>query len=410
MKAKNHLPMLILLAFSLLFPDLTMAQNFVSAAGEEDVVEILSESEKMAPSSAKFHEVLGISSADEITRAVLVFQLGYGSAYELSREEVVAILDSYQYLSLGRTTAPASHHLHGLNYINFYTADGEGFTLCQTRHAFSVGTFGESNHLWYEVYFLSKDREHEPSHIVPNAIIARYWNEKPAESMVAPSGEPPLLPQRNFLLLPEHDWAVAGVRGAAANNVLPFELTGEYTTPIMREEFAKLIYFVLAQTQQPGVDTYSPEPSTAVKTLLNKLILFSLLEEERYRPFADDGVISTGSIEYMNYLKKFHIVEGRDDGRADPGGLLTRQEAAKILFNTGRLFVGLDASPSNFEDQHLIAEWATEAVRFTVEREIMNGVGSALFDPLGILTREQAIACAYRLYLLTSANRLPEFE
>ena len=76
-----------------------------------------------------------------------------------------------------------------------------------------------------------------------------------------------------------------------------------------------------------------------------------------------------------------------------------------MLARTARV-LGLSAGPPvRFADAGKISSWAVSEVDYIsgitdpgTGKQIMGGVGSQRFDPLGSYTREQAIATALRLY------------
>ena len=93
------------------------------------------------------------------------------------------------------------------------------------------------------------------------------------------------------------------------------------------------------------------------------------------------------------------IVNGRGNGIFDPNGLITRQEAAKILsIIAGYLNIPADDAVSMppYADEAQIADWAKEYVDFCTRAGILNGMATG-FGPLGRFTREQAIATIWRM-------------
>ena len=95
------------------------------------------------------------------------------------------------------------------------------------------------------------------------------------------------------------------------------------------------------------------------------------------------------------------VVNGVGGGKFDPGGTLTREQAATIL---ARLAEAMghplpQAAPA-FSDSAAIASWAAAGVGQVQAAGIMAGDGSA-FIPQSAYTREQCILTALRLYQLT---------
>jgi hypothetical protein len=97
------------------------------------------------------------------------------------------------------------------------------------------------------------------------------------------------------------------------------------------------------------------------------------------------------------------IAEGDDQGRFNPNGRFTRQDASVLAFRTlGAL--GIDRSisgipPNSFTDAHMIAGYARDAVNFCVRHNVARGYDDGSFKPLDTFRRVEAIAMLNRLDL-----------
>ena len=98
------------------------------------------------------------------------------------------------------------------------------------------------------------------------------------------------------------------------------------------------------------------------------------------------------------------IVNGVGNGRFAPDESITREEAAKMLWNAAAL-LGYQPTeePLDFVDKDEISDWALESVNAISSisgagRPIMQGTGNNRFSPKDSYTREQAVATVYRLY------------
>jgi len=145
---------------------------------------------------------------------------------------------------------------------------------------------------------------------------------------------------------------------------------------ITRERFCELILGLL-DTKQPN--EYKNPSSLKIHF------------EDCSNPVAD--------ILYLN-----GIVSGKSEKHFDPNGLLTRQEAAKILYNLMLMYdLDCDIQPAKYDasteysDLNDVAEWAKDAVNAVANARIMKGDGS-YFLPESPYTHQQAIVAVMRLY------------
>jgi hypothetical protein len=178
-------------------------------------------------------------------------------------------------------------------------------------------------------------------------------------------------------------WAAEEVNAAIQANLAPRHLQGWYGIPVTRAEFSRLIMqFLYAKTG---------------KTMEELL-------EERGRTLA--FVFSDTDESAAAAAHALGIVNGKGDGRFDPDGLITRQEAAVMLANAAKL-VGIKAGGQapKFTDSGRIASWAKEAVSFvstvsdrTNGAKVMGGVSEGQFGPSATFTRQQAIVAVKRLF------------
>ncbi|THF78747.1 hypothetical protein E6C55_13560 [Cohnella fermenti] len=100
------------------------------------------------------------------------------------------------------------------------------------------------------------------------------------------------------------------------------------------------------------------------------------------------------------------IVSGRGDGSFDPSGAITREEmavmaakAAAALLGDGEVKAaeGDEADAAVFADSLRISAWAEASVGQAVRLKLMQGRGSNLFAPQGIVTRAEAAELLSRL-------------
>ncbi len=172
-------------------------------------------------------------------------------------------------------------------------------------------------------------------------------------------------------------WAKETVLSAIEAGYVPEELQSSYQNEITRQEFCRMaIRFLNARTD------------------LNALLAAAEITA------AEAGTAFTDTADQSVLLcYRLQIVNGRGNGIFDPTGLITRQEATKILSIVARcLDLPADDAQSvpPYADEAQIADWAKEYVDFCTRAGILNGMTTG-FVPLGHFTREQAIATVWRM-------------
>ena len=170
-------------------------------------------------------------------------------------------------------------------------------------------------------------------------------------------------------------WAEAELHRAQQLDLSPGRLYGtDLTEPITREEYAGVMVNV--------IETAFDIEITDVK---------------HKHPFVD-----TNDSEVIKAYN-LKIIEGVGNGRFDPYGYLTREQAARMINSTYSALMNICSLAYNviippFKDDALIADWADGDVYFMAQSNIIAGVGNHYFAPKGTLTREQALLLALRLY------------
>lgn len=120
----------------------------------------------------------------------------------------------------------------------------------------------------------------------------------------------------------------------------------------------------------------------------------SAIPEDDFLPaFTDTKASCVRELAYLG------VIGGVGDGKFDPDGQLTREQAAAILSRlAGVLGIRLDNSAPAFADNGSISSWATDAVGQMQASGIMGGLGNNQFGPQGTYSWEQSIATLMRLY------------
>ena len=327
--------------------------------------------------SAILKDVFGPSAIEDITQGYIVFEDGTGT--EMSLEDIGDFLDSHLGFNMDRYTQPYNPAKMVYPYFNFYTQDGTGYTFYRSKAL--CARFGEQNYLWYQPQ-------------VGNAQNMLYKNieelSKKYKPLAAPIQQQPIFPERDALKFPDDDWAIAEVKEAVQNNIIPIALTENYSQTITRENFCLLISQMLAQIQAPGSSSDVIDISENLKQLLY----------EKTGSSEAENVYTDSDNFFVNGLSALGIINGRGNGIFDPDGAISREEAAKILYQAAGLFMELPQGDVYYNDFDRISPWAVEAVIWAKIVNVMQGVGGGYFEPQGTFTVEQAIASTVRLFYI----------
>lgn len=164
-------------------------------------------------------------------------------------------------------------------------------------------------------------------------------------------------------------WAAEQVQQAIAAGLVPAALRGKYAQTATRAEFCALATALY--------ETATGSPITQRAT------------------FSDTNDVN---VEKMAALG---VVNGVGNGRFDPNGPLTREQAATMLSRLAEAAGHpLAAGTASFADSAAIASWAAGAVGQVQAAGVMQGTGGGNFTPQGSYTREQSILTILRLYQL----------
>lgn len=176
-------------------------------------------------------------------------------------------------------------------------------------------------------------------------------------------------------------WAQAEVSAARTQGLIPSTLDKDYQKTITRQEFCQTAAQLLR-----------------IKTGLTLPQMIAQAGMENAPTFTD-----TKDQEILA-LSALGVVNGKSEGRFDPSGSITRQEAAVLLFRLEALFqrVSGNAPWKEFSDENQISDWARYEVGYISSLTgqtgaVMGGTGNNRFSPRGTYTREQAFLTMFRL-------------
>ena len=167
-------------------------------------------------------------------------------------------------------------------------------------------------------------------------------------------------------------WAVEQVNAAVEAGLVPESLQAKYTQTATRAEFCAL-----------AVQLYE----TVTGSEITERATFSDTTDVNVQKMAGLGVVN-----------------GVGDGKFDPNGTLTREQAATILVRLAdAMGHPLPQAGAPFADNASIGSWARDAVGRVKAGGIMDGVGSNTFNPKAAYSREQSILTILRLYQFTQS-------
>ena len=257
--------------------------------------------------------------------------------------------------------------------VSMRTVNGTELTV----YTYPVGTRFYSDSLL--VAIAAETREHLPvaRELAPNPGVV-YNLSLPLgdtpHTYVILEGEPPADPEPDPQPAGDQpsSWAAPQVNEAIAAGIVPEALQGGYTAPITRAEFCALAVELC--------ETVTGEEIT------------------QRASFTDTDDLS------VQKMAGLGVVLGTGDGTFNPGGQLTREQAATMLSRLSSVMGHpLPAGTADFTDGASIAAWAVEAVGQMQSSGIMGGTGGGAFTPQGTYTREQSILTILRLYELTQS-------
>lgn len=166
-------------------------------------------------------------------------------------------------------------------------------------------------------------------------------------------------------------WAEDEVEKARETGITDVNNNYDYVKSITREDFCELIY---------NYYTLISDTPTATKVK---------------NSFTDTDN------EHVAVLKAVDIINGKSETEFAPNDLLTREEAATIIFRLIKT-VHPDSAATElwyeFADSGDISDWAVDSIQRICNMGIMKGMGDNKFAPKENFTTEQAVATLVRCY------------
>jgi len=197
------------------------------------------------------------------------------------------------------------------------------------------------------------------------------------------------------------------MREAIQRGIIPADMQSDYQAEITRLEFCRLL---------DGLEKYWSEGSMDLAAAAAGRGL-----DRAAVQFTDTNDTTVLACDALG------IVAGVGGGKFNPEAPITRQEAARMLYNTaehltqvttdefGHYPRGQSVSefPHIFGDSREIRSWARKEITWVYRYGVMAGTNGNLFKPNDGLTREQACTAALRLFNVFGnlpANTLPPPE
>ncbi len=316
------------------------------------------------PNSMTFADALGIFSASDIESATIC-NLETNTYKELSSEEIRDFYYAASDVTVWRKVNPTP--FRG-TCVNFTTTSGARISY-YFNSGIQIGTYGVDNYICYmpakedaaNLSYLETDFYDSSEGVYGGTM----WN---------------VCTSRDFLKLPQDQWAVSEVQSAAARSLVPYDFTDKYTDNISREQLAVLLEnTIVVAGNYANMDAYMKDTGNVYLT--------GAFDDCAGRNAAIDRLYALG------------IISGRTETSFEPDGAVSRQEAAAMVTRVADLFMYVGTNYTlRFADTSQIDPWAEFYVKWNADKGIMAGDENNRFNPHGNMTVQQAIAAVNRLY------------
>ena len=188
----------------------------------------------------------------------------------------------------------------------------------------------------------------------------------------------PPLPEKNEM----DPWAYDEVISAIKADLIPTELQNMYEYNINRADYSELVVEAVCAILGKDAEDFVREVSGK-----------SIDAWKRGNPFTDTA---NG---YVIAAYALGLVTGYTDGTFKPYNLISRQEAAVLLWRAAGLLGMNNETPaqSGFKDRDSLPDWAVKQVDYVSSIGVMNGTGEGNFSPVDFYTRQQSYITIWRL-------------
>lgn len=370
-------------------------------SAETHTINITLNNSKEALPYLPFHNAIGVDDINTIKYGIIVNNTEKKCA-DIDYSDLVKWLEVYWDFNYERVIAPLSAYSLDEEYIKIWNEDKSKSYIVYPNNGIIAGKYGNAyethgeikqNYVWYLPRVSNSRSALTSADTTLKFTYLRQVDEvefKGDRQREFTSNDDIEIPQENLLITDNASlWAVPEIEKAAACNLMVYELSEKYIVPITRYEFCRLVYRLIATEFVPSSDSRMGVQMT-IKNILS-----------------EKGITNTSGFSDCNYqevldLTSMGIIDGMDDGTFRPDELITREQAAALLYRTAD-FLGNKtmADPSYddvYSDEYTISDWAKSSVAVITAMGIMQGVSESEFAPKETYTVEQAIATMLRLY------------
>ena len=207
------------------------------------------------------------------------------------------------------------------------------------------------------------------------------------------------------------EWAYDILQKAAGNNLIPYNTSTQYTSPVTRKEFCALTANMLNMIPFRNYDDLFENPNG-----------YTVISEKAHSVGADLKDIQYSDMdtvdESIRLLSELGIINGMGDGTFNPDGYITREQICTIFSRAFDVYKEFDKYFSDLErfkeiseitvynDDNMISDWARDGVYTMTKYKFMSGVGNNYFEPQEYCTLEQAITIILKVGEICSVGRL----
>jgi hypothetical protein len=171
------------------------------------------------------------------------------------------------------------------------------------------------------------------------------------------------------------DWAKTEVEAGIREGLVPENLQANYTSPVTRGAVAQMFVNLLEKASGKSIDEIIAEKGAEIN-------------EAAFADTTDRAVLAANAL---------GIINGTGKGKFSPDGTLKRAQIAAIINRVARVMgIETEGFTHEFTDITDNYSWADPELGWPVHAGIINGVGQGRFNPGGDLTTEQAILITYR--------------